>query len=165
MPAVAAIVFRLLEKRRAGTRARRECRSVVCSGRAGRGLARHFRLGTRYEYRHQVDEACCRSGGVAGAPPPHKGGPNRPDRPEMQWAVVSGQRRCSGCLRFDREVAMVWSRPEDCESSPPFWDVPFLGNRLLTPPNCVSMNQANFDPIDTGKPYVRLHRMRNLESR
>ena len=31
------------------------------------------------------------AGGVAGAPPPHKGGPNRPDRPEMQWSVVSGQ--------------------------------------------------------------------------
>ena len=29
-----------------------------------------------------VDEACCRRGGVAGAEPPHKGGPNRPDRPE-----------------------------------------------------------------------------------
>ncbi len=26
----------------------------------------------------------CRRGGVAGAEPPHKGGPNRPDRPEMQ---------------------------------------------------------------------------------
>ena len=32
----------------------------------------------------------CR-GGVAGAEPPHKGGPNRPDRPELQWSVVSGQ--------------------------------------------------------------------------
>ena len=30
-------------------------------------------------------------GGVAGAEPPHKGGPNRPDRPELQWLVVSGQ--------------------------------------------------------------------------
>ena len=30
------------------------------------------------------------AGGVAGAEPPHKGGPNRPDRPEMQWSVVSG---------------------------------------------------------------------------
>ena len=30
-------------------------------------------------------------GGVAGAEPPHKGGPNRPDRPEKQWSVVSGQ--------------------------------------------------------------------------
>jgi len=30
-------------------------------------------------------------GGVAGAEPPHKGGPNRPDRPEQQWSVVSGQ--------------------------------------------------------------------------
>ena len=32
----------------------------------------------------------CRRGGVAGAEPPHKGGPNRPDRPELQWSVVSG---------------------------------------------------------------------------
>ena len=42
-----------------------------------------------------------RRGGVAGAEPPHKGGPNRPDRPELQWSVVSGQlpRRIvwSGC--------------------------------------------------------------------
>jgi len=28
-------------------------------------------------------------GGVAGAEPPHKGGPNRPDRPELQFLVVS----------------------------------------------------------------------------
>ena len=32
-----------------------------------------------------------RRGGVAGAEPPHKGGPNRPDRPELQWSVVSSQ--------------------------------------------------------------------------
>ena len=41
--------------------------------------------------RHQVGQACCRRGGVAGAEPPHKGGPNRPDRPELQWSVVSGR--------------------------------------------------------------------------
>jgi len=29
-------------------------------------------------------EACCRRGGVAGAEPPHKGGPNRPDRPKAR---------------------------------------------------------------------------------
>ena len=28
-------------------------------------------------------------GGVAGAEPPHKGGPNRPDRPELQFLVDS----------------------------------------------------------------------------
>ena len=84
MPAVAGIVYRFLEKRRAGTRARSECRSVVCGGLAGRGLAGHLRSGTCYEYRHPVDEACCRRGGVAGAEPPHKGGPTRPDRPELQ---------------------------------------------------------------------------------
>ena len=57
-------------------------------GLAGRGLGKLLRLETCYRYRHQVDEACCRRGGVAGAEPPHKGGPNRPDRPT---AVVSGQ--------------------------------------------------------------------------
>ena len=47
--------------------------------------------GHLFEYGHLVGEACCRRGGVAGAEPPHKGGPNRPDRPELQWSVVSGQ--------------------------------------------------------------------------
>ena len=36
------------------------------------------------QYRHQVGEGCCRRGGVAGAEPPHKGGPNRPDRPKAR---------------------------------------------------------------------------------
>ena len=56
-------------------------------GLAGRGLGGHVRLGTCYRYRHPVDEGWFR-GGVAGAEPPHKGGPNRPDR---TTAVVSGQ--------------------------------------------------------------------------
>ena len=54
------------------------------------------------EYRHLVDKACCRRGGVAGAEPPHKGGPNRPDRPKLQWLVVSGQWS---------EAVRVWWRP------------------------------------------------------
>ncbi len=53
-------------------------------GPAGRGLAGHLRLGTCHQCRHTVGEGCCRRGGVAGAEPPHKGGPNRPDRPELQ---------------------------------------------------------------------------------
>ena len=40
-------------------------------------------IGHLLDCRHQVDEARLRRGGVAGAEPPHKGGPNRPDRPEM----------------------------------------------------------------------------------
>ena len=57
------------------------------TGRAGRGLAESFRLGTcwiagAWAARHVV------GGGVAGAEPPHKGGPTRPDR---TTAVVSGQ--------------------------------------------------------------------------
>ena len=57
--------------------------SVVHIGLGGRGRAKPVRVGTCYEYRHQVGEACCRRGGVAGAEPPHKGGPTRPDRPEL----------------------------------------------------------------------------------
>jgi len=56
-------------------------------GLAGGGLAELLRHGTCYVSRHQAGEACGRRGGVAGAGPPHKGGPNRPDRPT---AVVSG---------------------------------------------------------------------------
>ena len=62
-------------------------------GLAGRGLARHLRFGTDINVDTRFGEACCRRGGVAGAEPPHKGGPNRPDRPELQWSVVSGERR------------------------------------------------------------------------
>ena len=51
------------------------------SGRSGssRSYYGHTRCGGRFR------------GGVAGAEPPHKGGPTRPDRPELQWSVVSGQ--------------------------------------------------------------------------
>ena len=92
-------------------------------GLAGRGLAGHFRIGTRHQYRHQVDKACCRRGGVAGAEPPHKGGPNRPDR---TTAVVSGQWSVATlpCIGVDRGLAMVSLLPKVCESSPSFWDVP-----------------------------------------
>ena len=75
-----------------------------------------FDWGPSTNFDHQVGEGCFGRGGVAGAEPPHKGGPNRPDRPELQWLVVSGQRGRSGCLTCDRGVAKVWSPPEvyDC---------------------------------------------------
>ena len=95
----------LLARRSAGARPGLTVASVswACEGRhkAGtyreltglkeRSVANPSRAGTRPECGHQVGEACCRRGGVAGAEPPHKGGPNRPDRPEQQWSVVSGQ--------------------------------------------------------------------------
>ena len=56
----------------------------------GRIWGKHFGTGTMLERGHPVDEAGL-GGGVAGAEPPHKGGPNRPDRPELQWLVISGQ--------------------------------------------------------------------------
>ena len=46
-----------------------------------------------------------RRGGVAGAEPPHKGGPSRPDRPEEQGrgaggqGLVNGERRLSAKRR------------------------------------------------------------------
>ena len=98
------IVWRLLERRGGGARPDIIVGSVSwrgCEGRHGagsygdlmglarRGLAKHLRVGTR----PNVDTRSTRhvvGGGVAGAEPPHKGGPNRPDRPELQWSVVSG---------------------------------------------------------------------------
>ncbi len=48
-------------------------------GLAGRGLARHGRLGTCYEYRHPVDEARQGLGGaLRGRGPPPKEGPQGP---------------------------------------------------------------------------------------
>ena len=101
VPAAAGVVYRLWARRSVGARPGRTVEAVSwggCEGGhmagtyrdlmglAGGGGARHLRLGTCHQYRHLVDEACCRTGGVAGAEPPHKGGPNRPDR---TTAVVS----------------------------------------------------------------------------
>ena len=71
------------------------------TGLKERRVANPSRAGTRPECRHQVGEACCRRGGVAGAEPPHKGGPNRPDRPELQWSVVRGGASPTSGLRAD----------------------------------------------------------------
>ena len=137
--AVAGTVYRFRARRSAGARSGRTVEFVSCGGcegrhkagtygdlmaLAGRGLAGHFRLGTCHQYRHPVDQACCRRGGVAGAEPPHKGGPNRPDRPELQWLVVSGQRRRLFWGKLDWELTMACVPPEVYESSPPFWDAP-----------------------------------------
>ena len=98
MPAVAGIVSHLWARRSAGAWPGLTVESVswACEGRHKAGTYRELtglkersvvnptRAGTRPESRHQVGEACCRRGGVAGAEPPHKGGPNRPDRPELQ---------------------------------------------------------------------------------
>ena len=93
MTAVVEFVYRLLERGGAGAGPSPIVGSVNWRGRegrhkagtyrelmglAGRGLAKLFRMGTCHQCRHQVDEACCRTGGVAGAEPPHKGGRLRP---------------------------------------------------------------------------------------
>ena len=49
------------------------------------------RSGSSRSFCHTLDAAGVVGGGVAGAEPPHKGGPNRPDRPEMQFLVFSFQ--------------------------------------------------------------------------
>ncbi len=96
-------------------------------GLAGRGLAGHLRIGTCHQYRHPVDEACCRRGGVAGAEPPHKGGPNRPDRPNArrEGRGESSEKHQFMCRQLESEVTVAWFLPEVYESSPPFWDAPF----------------------------------------
>ena len=64
------------------------------------------------------------AGGVAGAEPPHKGGPNRPNRPKArrEWRGVRRESCRFPGLRVDRETVGVPQRPEAWESSPPFWD-------------------------------------------
>ena len=84
VPAVAGVVYRIWARRIAGARPGRTVESVSwggCEGGhkagpygnlmglAGRGLAGHLRLGTCYEYRHQVGEACCWGGRCGGGAP------------------------------------------------------------------------------------------------
>ena len=126
VPAVAGIFCHLLARGSTGARPGRRVETVNwggCEGRhragtygglmglAGRGLARHLRLGTWHQYRHPVDKACCRRGGVAGAEPPHKGGPKRPDRPKIQGLGARGQGLVvSDGNTFDSELSARWER-------------------------------------------------------
>ena len=59
-------------------------------GLAGRGLAEFFRLGTCYECRHQVGEACCWPGALRGRSPRTREGRIGPTA-QLQWSVVSSQ--------------------------------------------------------------------------
>ena len=70
MPAVAEIVYRLLERRMAGARPgsvdwrgcegrRKACPYGDLMGLAGRGLAKLSRLDTCHHCRHPAVEACC----------------------------------------------------------------------------------------------------------
>ena len=84
------------ETARVGGRGQGQGRHLRGFGGAGGGVGWRSSVGWALgQYRHQVGEGCCRRGGVAGAEPPHKGGPNRPDRTtavvSSQWSVVSGQ--------------------------------------------------------------------------
>ena len=89
------------------------------TGQAGRGLAGHLRSGTCHRYRHPVDEGCCRRGGVAGAEPPHKGGPNRPDRPNArrEWRGERSEKHHFICRQLEWELTMAWVPPGVYESS------------------------------------------------
>ena len=90
------------------------------------GWNKPARLGTCHEYRHTVDEACCRTGGVAGAEPPQKGGRLRPTTQNCsgQWLVVSCQRLRCPCIRGESEMCAAPPLPEAWESSYPIWDAP-----------------------------------------
>ena len=103
VPAVAETIYRLWARRSAGARPGRTAASVSwggCEGRhkagscgdlmglAGLGLARHLRLGTCYEYRHQVGKACCWPGALRGRSPRTREGRIGPT---AQTAVVSSQ--------------------------------------------------------------------------
>ena len=62
-----------------------------CGNEAPGGGEARVAAGRQFRIAHTLAAAGgFRTGGVAGAEPPHKGGPNRPDRTELQWSVVSG---------------------------------------------------------------------------
>jgi len=59
-------------------------RGVGCGVKPGRS-------GSSRSFCHSLGAAGVFGGGVAGAEPPHKGGPTRPDRPEKQGLGIRGQ--------------------------------------------------------------------------
>ena len=132
---MAGVVYLVWARRSAGAGPGRTVESFslgVCEGRhkacpyreltglKERSVANPSRAGTCYD----SDTRSARhvfGGGVAGAEPPHKGGPNRPDR---TTAVVSGQRRRFLWRKLEWEPTMAWVPPEVYESSLPDWDAP-----------------------------------------
>ena len=118
-------------------------------------------------------------GGDAGAEPPHKGGPNRPDRPNCsgQWLVVSCQRLRMVCLRVDRGRERASLLAEVQESSPQFWDTirpislanfGLIGYTKWWQKPCLSESRAHaFSPIGEAddRPKRALRRERKSTSK
>ena len=111
MTAVVEIVYRLVERGGAGAGRGRTVAFVSwvgCEGRHVRGSdgtggtwwAGHFRLGTCYQYRHPVDEACCWGGALRGRSPRTREGrigPTAQRRGESgEERGVRGRRRPQG---------------------------------------------------------------------
>ena len=62
-------------------------------GLAGRGLAGHLRLGTCYEKRHPVDEACCWGGALRGRSPRTREGRLGPTAQKSEERVKRSEER------------------------------------------------------------------------
>ena len=93
-------------------------------GGQAQGLPLPGRLGGILLARHVAGEELARwrvRGGRCGGAAPAQGRAEGPTA-QLQWSVVSGQRRHFPCLRADRGLAMVGSLPEGYEGSLPFWD-------------------------------------------
>ena len=69
----------------------RFCLSKIGSGTGGTWSGETLSTGHPLRISAPGRRGMLLGGGVAGAEPPHKGGPNRPDRPEKQLSVVSDQ--------------------------------------------------------------------------
>ena len=80
--------------------------SLACAGtylesaktRGGVGV-NPGRSGSSRSICHSLGAAGVFGGGVAGAEPPHKGGPNRPDRPENRGERVEERDNCARLVR------------------------------------------------------------------
>ena len=93
-------------------------------GGQAQGLPLPGRLGGILLARHVAGEELARwrdRGGRCGGAAPAQGRAEGPTA-QLQWSVVSGQRRHFPCLRADRGLDMVGSLPEGYEGSLPFWD-------------------------------------------
>ena len=132
MTAVVEIVCPFFERGGAGGKSKRKVGSVVwgAQGLTVRGFDgtggtwSGWTPSIRHLLRISTPGRVGSRGGVAGAEPPHKGGPTRPDRPKAR-RERRGVRRENYrflCLRVDRGRDMAPLLPEGQESSPQYWD-------------------------------------------
>ncbi len=102
------LIWRVQGRHKGEERVPRFCLREIGSGTGGTWSGETLSTGRLYRKSTPGRRGMLLAGGVAGAEPPHKGGPNRPDRPKMQRSAVCGQRSVFGQCIGDGCKGWTW---------------------------------------------------------